>query len=232
MWNVLFRRSMSQHHIHHKMVFWKTRRNCDRKLRYYHKVVLYGNSVSSLVEGKSYVLKNLRLNSFRNVVYLNSTLSHITNSSAVTDQTIICKIKGVSSARLNCHCIQCNKKIDLPEDITASSLISRGECQAKMIKSNCRFTFSLTLVVNDVQEDANFSLFLPNEQCFKLKNIIKFPMVENEISTWDPWPSPDWICMMFHQKLFRQWWKYSENIPCIHVMIGLITNQQNSKTIS
>lgn len=37
------------------------------------KLILYGDYVNSLTEGKSYLLKNVRLNSFKNTVYLNTS---------------------------------------------------------------------------------------------------------------------------------------------------------------
>ena len=38
------------------------------------KLILYGNDVSSLKEGKSYIVKNVRMNAFKDKVFLNTTI--------------------------------------------------------------------------------------------------------------------------------------------------------------
>jgi len=152
------------------------------------KLVLYGNDVIALQEEKSYILRN----SSKDIVYLNTTLTqkfsfeeidgieHINDASVVTDQTIMCKIKGVSSVILNYNCIKCYKKMQSADE-DKGSVITSNQCNSKMINSNCRITSSLSIIVTEIQENTNISFFLANDQSFQLKEIINFPLNENDL---------------------------------------------------
>jgi len=43
-----------------------------------------------------------------------------------------------------------------------------------MIKTNCRVTLSLSLVVSDITKESKVTLYVPNDQSFQLKAIINF----------------------------------------------------------
>ena len=147
------------------------------------KLVLYGEDIASLTTGKSYILRNLRLNSFKDLVYLNTTLTkkfkvegideieHITEVSAATDTTVLCKIVGIDKICINFHCTKCNKKL-LDDDVDDSVIFKCVECKAQMLRSNCRISLRFSLVLSDVTKNVNISLFFPNDQAFQLKSII------------------------------------------------------------
>ena len=88
-----------------------------------HQCKKYGEDVGTLVEGRSYLLKNLRLNVVKNKCFLNTTLNNkfmfevieaINNLSDSTCEEIkvkvICKIIGVSSVKKLFCCPQCMKR--------------------------------------------------------------------------------------------------------------------------
>ena len=153
------------------------------------KLVLFGSDVSTLKVNKSYILKNLRLNTFKNTVYLNSTLAQKfdyqeipeidhTEASPETEDKLLCKIVGVISIALKVICIKCDKKIDLVD--VENVLVTCSECNSKMLKSSCRKNMQFSIVVSDISHDKNLSLFFPNDQAFQLKNMIGFSCSSEE----------------------------------------------------
>ena len=76
-------------------------------------LILYGNDVGSLIEGKSYISKNIRLNIFNDRAYLNTTSSERQFEAVETDEikeidlsatseiTMMAKIIGINSIKMN-----------------------------------------------------------------------------------------------------------------------------------
>ena len=145
------------------------------------KVILYGENVGSLCQDKSYLLKNLRLNSFKDTVYLNTAqavkfdfeeideVEHVNDIIAATEAEIFGKIVGVSSIILNFHCTNCDKKLVEYE----GSVVFCQECGSQMLKSKCRTTIGLSIVI--CHDSVNVTLFFPNSQAQQLKAIVDFP---------------------------------------------------------
>lgn len=89
------------------------------------KLVLFGDDVNTLSQGKSYIIKNVRLQSYKDSLYLNTTterafeyeeidtMSDVQNTNIATEVTILCKIFGVTGIYLNHNCINCSKKSHL-----------------------------------------------------------------------------------------------------------------------
>ena len=158
------------------------------------KLVVYGQDTQLLTAGKSYILRNLRLNSFKNTVFLNTTLTkkfefeeideiaHTSEVSYNTDSTIMCKIAAVDKITIYFHCAKCSKKLLDVNDDDESVILKCVHCSTQMLKSKCRVTLHFTLVLNDIVKNNNIALFFPNDQAFMLNRILDFQCVsEKEI---------------------------------------------------
>ena len=158
------------------------------------KLILYGNDVSTLTEGKSYLIKNVRFNRFKDTVYLNTTMAcefsyeeidkidHMNDSSASTEATILCKIVGVASVNLYTCCINCNKKMQPNDEEEVLPFLKCGECNSCMLKSSCNVILNLSIVVSDVAQNDNVTIFFANDEAYQLKSIIGFTCSsENEL---------------------------------------------------
>ena len=141
---------------------------CDSKT--YVKLVLYNEDVNTLSQGKSYIVKNVRLQSYKDSIYLNTTterafeyeeidtLSDVQNTNVATELAILCKIVRVTGIYLNHNCIHCSKKITSALNKDDSSLIC-NHCQTKMKLSSCHTTVALSLVLNDISKNSTVTLY-------------------------------------------------------------------------
>jgi len=151
------------------------------------KLVLYNDDVNTLSLGKSYIIKNVRLHSYKDTMYLNTTterafeyeeidtMSDVRNTNVATEVKILCKIVGVTGIYLNHNCINCSKKITSELNKDDSSLIC-NHCQAIMKLSNCHATVSLSLVLNDISKNTTVTLYFPPDRSQKLQSIVNFSL--------------------------------------------------------
>ena len=86
------------------------------------KLISYGNDAETLSAGKSYILKNVRLNSYNKNIYINTTSERIfafvgtekidaVDVSTSSEISIMAKIIGISSINMHYFCILCNPKL-------------------------------------------------------------------------------------------------------------------------
>ena len=106
-------------------------------------------------------------------------MEHVDDISAVTEVSISGKIVGVSSVIVNYHCTNCEKKITEVE----LALVKCKGCDSKMLRSKCRNTLGLSIVVRDVLKNMNVTLFFANNQSYQLQSIINFPIGNEDETT-------------------------------------------------
>ncbi|XP_066936784.1 uncharacterized protein [Clytia hemisphaerica] len=158
------------------------------------KLILYGDDAETLSAGKSYILKNVRLNSYNNTIYVNTTSERpftfeeiekidAVDVSASSEITILAKIIGIGSINIHYFCIMCNCKLAFPQaELDDEVKCSKESCPGRMLLSSCRASCNLSLVVSDIANNNRSTVFFSTDKVMLLKKIIDFPMVENEIA--------------------------------------------------
>ena len=150
------------------------------------KLILYGKDVNSLVAGKTYLLRNLRLNTYQGAVFLNTTESEPfsfeettefknvleSNDVDATEVSVQCKVVGVSTVTKTYYCVGCNKKVESKSE--DPEFIKCLSCNMEMTKSSCRSLMGLSIVVSEITKDEKTSLYFPNDAALQLKSIVQF----------------------------------------------------------
>ena len=153
------------------------------------KLVLYDQDVNTLTEGKSYILKNVRLYTFKDKVYVNSTaerkfdfeeidtISDPIDVNVGTEVKMLCKIVGVASIHLTRFCVSCTKKLNI---VDFDKTIDCNHCHGTMLVDSCRVTISFTLILNDIDKNKNIQLYFPSDKCGQLRKIIDFSLEDDK----------------------------------------------------
>ena len=126
------------------------------------KLVLWGDYVNSLEQGKTYVLENLRLKKSYDEGYLNTAkgeefkikvTSEFEDYVVEPDQPLSmdstipkCKVVGVLEATKQMSCFSCSKKV---VSFPNSSLVQCTVCKMSQVKSVCKSQWYLRIMVQD-----------------------------------------------------------------------------------
>ncbi|XP_066917511.1 uncharacterized protein [Clytia hemisphaerica] len=131
---------------------------------------LFGDSVNTLDEGKTYILKNVRVYIMKNVMYLNTTLTAtfgytlttsfetLADPDVHTNIKIVAKIIGVGQFLSSYLCPDCNRKLSLVDDTYHC-----GSCKMGYSQGSCSNIYSLQLSLKDVANNEIVKVYLQHD---------------------------------------------------------------------
>ena len=150
---------------------------------------LFGDDVDRVEEGKTYILKNLRVKISKNVRFLNSTKAEkfaceevldldgvvdLDDIDSLTKVSMTAKIVGVHKVRKIFHCVTCNRKVEV-----SSRLAHCESCSMDMMISACTCTWYVRLLFIDVASEEKYHLSLGNGPIYDL---LKVACIDNSVN--------------------------------------------------
>lgn len=134
------------------------------------KLNLFGDAVSTLTAGETYLLKNLRLYVMKDAMFFNTTPSapfiyekttafeHLADPSVHSDIQIAAKIVGAGQFLTTCLCPDCNRKLEASGD-----LVNCAVCKMDYSPKATPCLYSLQLTVKDVATSDNVRVLFQND---------------------------------------------------------------------
>jgi len=155
------------------------------------KLKLFGEDVGMLQQGKSYILKNLRLHIVKTCCYLNTTLSEkfeakeipdIESLVEVTEESIsrvriTCKVIGVKTIASKALCLTCNRSC---VDLLDETMVKCVTCNLTLRKAACNMSWYANLLVTDIALNENHNIFFRNDYVHQLSDIAGFQLTSED----------------------------------------------------
>ncbi|XP_066925271.1 uncharacterized protein [Clytia hemisphaerica] len=144
------------------------------------KLTLYGEDVGTIEAGKTYIMKNLRVNITRNTFYLNSTqnlrfvvedaapFKNLTDQECQTESTDRFRIVGVSTITVTYHCPKCGRSTQLNDGHRQYC----SECKSTLREMDCSSTWSVSIMMREVDSGEVIKIYFPNNQTRNLASLI------------------------------------------------------------
>lgn len=152
------------------------------------KLYLYGDTCSTLEEGKTYHISNVRLYIMRDVMYLNTTLSAqfkfketaplpslVDNSVHTTNVKMIAKIAGVGQISKSSLCPACNRRCK-----TADDGVSCSNCEIQFPIDAVNFLWSLQLMLKDLTTQELVRVYFKNDTVKMLAHALELDLGEEK----------------------------------------------------
>lgn len=174
------------HHGHQGTISKKEAIICDESKTC--KLTLYGDDVDAIESGKTYVMKNMRLNRTRNTIYLNTTaknpfqarpapaFTNLSKQDCKTESTGCFKIIGVSTVSKSCQCPMCGRFTTKNE----FQQLKCNECKITLREEDCTGKWSVNLAMKEVDSGETVKIFFPNNQTRELAKLMNYEIISQE----------------------------------------------------